>query len=219
MSFDRRPDTERWIREDHLSLDYVTGFFEPPAVPMVGVGVERYSIKSHFDADVRPSYSYAECHADGACVAVRQLNSRDGDGTVMGSSIVLAAATCLHVVGAHAARAGAFGDAAIHVRAVGEEMRLGYLRDGLVQHYPTALDFQEVHSRHTFPLQPLSVAGRDLFLAVRQSVGQMFNGFGRAEVPHISDDGTLRLAYFDDTDFTGWARSRDLPTTEERVEE
>jgi hypothetical protein len=74
ISFAERRTTEQWVRDQHTSFDYSDGFFESPAVAMVGVGVERYTIKSHFDQDGLANYAYAECHADGACVAARQLN-------------------------------------------------------------------------------------------------------------------------------------------------
>jgi len=219
MSFVERRTAEEWLRGRHTSYDYVDGFFEPPAVPLVGVGVERYTMKSHFDQEGLANYSYAECHADGACAAARQLNSPQGDGTVLTSQLVLAAAKCLRLIGAHAARSGASGDAAVHLRVVGPSMRLGYIRDGSVQHYEPGATLREGHSRHTLPLQPLADVGQDLFLAVRLVLMDMFNAFGRAEVQHITDDGTLRLRYFGDPDFARWTQDRGLAITSDAVDE
>jgi hypothetical protein len=78
---------------------------------------------------------------------------------------------------------------------------------------------REGHSRHTLPLSALAEVGPDLFVAVRLVLTDIFNAFGRAEVPHITQDGALRLLYFADVELARWAAQHELPTTPVSVEE
>jgi hypothetical protein len=110
ISFPGRRAIEEWARTEHTSTDFVDGFFEPPAVVMAGVGVERYTLTTHFDQGQQANHAYAECHTDGAAAAARILytptHSDDGV-TVIDTSLVMTTAKCLRLIGRHARRAGA----------------------------------------------------------------------------------------------------------------
>jgi hypothetical protein len=219
ISFAAQREIEQWMRAEHASVDYVDGFILPPAVAIAGVGVERYTISTHFDSTTRASSCYMEFHVDGAATAARRLNSSRGDATVLASDLVMHTAKCLRLIGAHATRTGSFGDAVVHLQLIGGDMRLGYIRDGTVDHYNAGRALTQVHSRHTLPLSSLVDRAEDLFAAVRIMLGDVFNGFGRAEVPNITPDGALRLQYFHEPAIADWAVSVDLTTTDELVAE
>jgi hypothetical protein len=220
ISFAGRRAIEEWARAEHTSNDFIGGFFEPPAVVMAGVGVERYTLTTHFDQGRRASYTYAECHTDGAAVAARMLYTatQAGDGvTVLGTNLVMTAAKCLRLIGRHVVRAGAYADAAVHLQLVGSDMHLGYIRDGFPHRHETGLAISQAHSRHTIPLDSLAADPQGVFAAVRVMLSDIFNAFGRAEVPHIAVDGALRLRYFQDAEFAQWVQAHRVLTSAETV--
>jgi hypothetical protein len=219
ISFAARRELEEWMRDGYSSVDMVDGFILPPAVPVAGVGVERYTVTTNFDLGRLARAFYAECHVDGAAVAARRLNSAQGDGTVLADALVIDTAKCLRLLGAHALRAGAHSDATVHLQILGDDMRLGYIRDGLIAHYDAIRALTQVHSRHTLPLGALAGRPEQLFIAVRIMLGDIFNAFGRAEVPHIAADGALRLKYFRDPTVATWAHREAVATSQEMVEE
>jgi hypothetical protein len=149
MSFAARREIEQWMRGGYGSVDMVDGFFMPPAVAVAGVGVERYTVTTNFDVGRLARAFYAVCHVDGAAAVARRLNSAQGDGTALADALVIDAAKCMRLLGAHALRAGAHSDAAVHLQILGGDMRLGYIRDGLVEHYDALRALTQVHSRHT----------------------------------------------------------------------
>jgi hypothetical protein len=220
ISFPGRRAIEEWARAEQTSTDFIDGFFEPPAAVMAGVGVERYTLTTHFDQGQRANHAYAECHTDGAAAAARILytptHSDDGV-TVLDTSLVMTAAKCLRLIGRHAGRAGAYADAAVHLQLCGTDMHLGYVRDGFPQRHQTGLAISQAHSRHTIPLDSLATDPQGLFAATRVMLSDIFNAFGRAEVPHIAVDGALRLRYFNDTEFARWAQAHGLLTSAETV--
>jgi hypothetical protein len=219
ISFAGRRQIEQWVRDRHGSHDFIDGFIPPPAVAVAGVGVDRYTITTHYDVTQRARMYYAECHVDGAAAAARQLNSAGGDGTVLADDLVIETARCLRLIGNHAVRCGAHSDAIVKLEVAGTEMHLGYLRDGVVQHYPSRLTMTGVQSGHTIPISALVSGPGQLFTAVRIMLGQVFNAFGRAEVPHINNAGTLRLSHFRGSAIAEWARNNAIPTSDEIVSE
>jgi hypothetical protein len=58
-----------------------------------------------------------------------------------------------------------------------------------------------------------------VFTAVRIMLGDIFNAFGRAEIPHVAADRTLRLKYFRDAAVAEWAHRQAVATSQEMVEE
>lgn len=219
ISFAARRELEQWMRDGYGSVDMVDGFILPPAVAVAGVGVERYTVTTNFDLGRLARAVYAECHVDGAAAAARRLNSAQGDGTVLADALVIDAAKCLRLLGAHALRAGARSDAAVHLQVRGGDIRLGYIRDGLVEQYDAIRALAQVHSRHTLPLDALAGKPEELFTAVRIVLGDIFNAFGRAEVPHVAADGALRLKYFRDPTVAAWAHDQAVATSKELVAE
>ncbi len=222
ISFAGRRAVQDWAQAEHTSNDFIDGFFQPPAAVMAGVGVERYTLQTQFDQGQRASFMYAECHVDGAAAAARKLYvpSSDDGVTVLGTNLVLTAARSLRLIGRHAMRAGGYADAAVHLRVLGSNMRLGYLRDGFVQRYETGLTITEAHSRHTLPLSALVGERQEVFGAVRVMLNDIFNAFGRAEIPHVAVDGGLRLSYFQDPELAAqWAQTHGVPTSTETLSE
>jgi len=219
ISFAGQRQAEQWMRTQHSAIDFIDGFILPPAAAIAGVGVERYTITTNFDVGRLARSFYAECHVDGAAAAARRLNSAQGDGTVLDDALIIEAAKCLRLVGDHAVRTGAYSDAAVHLQLFGATMRLGYIRDGLVAHYNAGRPLTHVHSRHTIPLSALTGPPDQLFTAVRIMLSDIFNAFGRAEIPHIADDGALRLHYFRDPTLADWTQNTGVATSDEIVAE
>jgi hypothetical protein len=221
ISFSGRSAIEQWAREECCSNDGIDGFF--PSTATAGVGVERYAIATVLDDGKRPSAAYAQCHVDGAGTAAlvfyKRGNETDGI-TVFGTDLVWRTAKALRLIGRHAVRAGAYGDAAVHLQLVGESMYLGFYRDGFPHRFKdTDLTVSRAHSRHTIPLGSLAGDPQELLAATRLMLNDIFNAFSRAEVPHITQDGTLRLAYFRDPELAKWAEARGVPTTAETLPE
>jgi hypothetical protein len=221
ISFSGRTAIEQWAREQCCSNDAIDGFF--PSTAMAGVGVERYTIATVFDEGQRAGHAYSQCHLDGAAAAALILYKRgnETDGiTVFGTDLVWRTAKALRLIGRHAVRAGAYGDAAVHLQLVGESMYLGFYRDGFPHRFKdTELSISQAHSRHTVPLESLVGDPQNLLAATRLVLNDIFNAFGRAEVSHITQDGTLRLAYFQDPELAKWAEARGVSTTAETLPE
>jgi hypothetical protein len=220
IDFAGRRSIEEWARTEHGSSDFIDGFFQPPGVAIAGVGVERYTLMTHFDQGKRASYVYAECHTDGTATAAHTVyapTSADGSVTVLGTSLVITTAKCLRLIGDHAVRAGAYGDAAAHLQLVGSNMYLGYIEHSFAQRHDSGLVLSEVYSEHTLPLESLVSQPQLLFVAVRVMLSDVFNAFGRAEVPHIAVDGTLRLSYFQDPELAQSAAAAGIATSVETV--
>lgn len=176
-----------------------------------------------FDQGKRAGHAYAECHVDGAAASALIVYGRDTEGggtTVIGTDLVWRVAQGLRLIGRHALRAGAYGDAVVHVQLVGEEMYLGFYRDGFAQRFTdTGLSISQAHSRHTVPLQSLAGEPQELLAASRLLLNDIFNAFGRAELPHIAQDGTLRLSYLQDPELARWAEGLGVSTTAESLPE
>jgi len=99
-------------------------------------------------------------------------------------------------------------------------MYLGFYRDGFPHRFKdTDLSISQAHSRHTVPLESLVADSQKLLAATRLMLNDIFNAFGRAEVSHITQDGTLRLACFLDPELAKWAEARGVPTTAETLPE
>jgi Putative DNA-binding domain len=221
ISFAGRTAIEQWARAECCSNDAVDGFF--PVAAMASVGVERYSIATVHDGGKRPTAAYAQCHVDGAgsaaLVFYQQGTEPDGI-TVFDTDILWRTAKALRLIGRHAVRAGAYGDAAVHLQLAGESMYLGSYRGGVPQRFrDTELSISQAHSRHTVPLESLVGDPQNLLAATRLMLNDIFNAFGRAEIPHIALDGTLRLPYFRDSELAKWAEARGVPATAETLPE
>jgi hypothetical protein len=76
-----------------------------------------------------------------------------------------------------------------------------------------------VISRHTLPLHSLADNTQELLAATRLMLNDIFNAFGRAEVTHVAQDGTLRLPYLQDPELAKWAEGLGVSTTAERLPE
>jgi hypothetical protein len=118
--------------------------------------------------------------------------------------------------------AGAYGEATVELRLVGRDMSLGYYEHGhFLRRFPNPLLIKEARSRHTLMLEALAGDPQELLAAVKIMLRQIFNAFGRAEVTHLADDGTIRLLYFGSRQhqLAQWAEARGVATTEETVPE
>jgi hypothetical protein len=222
ITFSGRTEIEQWARTEHATRDRIDGFYEQ-ATPVAGVGVDRYTIGTVYeDPGNRPAHVYAECHTDGAAAAgvvLYRRNNEQDETTVFNTDLVWRATRALRLIGRHALRAGAYGDATVELRLVGRNMNLGYYRDGIAERYRNPLVMQEARSRHTLTLESIAGEPQQLFAAVKVMLGQIFNAFGHAEIAHIADDGTLRLRYFADPQLAAWAEARGVATTSDTVEE
>lgn len=226
INFAGRAEIEQWAQTEHCNDDRVDGFFAG-ALPRAGVGVDRYTLSLHGEHG-RPEHMYAECHIDGAAAAAVVIYQR-GDGgedatTVFATDLLRRVVRALRLIGRHAvANAGAYGDATVELRVVGRNMALGYHdpHGMFPQRYTNGLLVNDARSRHTLPLESLAGEPQALFAAAKIMLGQIFNAFGRAEIGHIADDGTLRLRYFgsDQQQLAAWAVDRGVATTEETVSE
>ena len=200
ISFSGRNEIERWAREEHHVHDIVDGFFEEMA-PVAGVSVERYVLTSPGD-NRRPTlkYPYAVCFTDGAASAAVQIRtgiSHVDTRVVLAPHLVCAAATALRLTARHAVRAGARGDAVVTTRLLAPDVRLGWDHSGLTEMYENSRTIKEARSYLTLPLD--SLAGDDyqaVLAATRLTLTDIFNGFGLAEVPQITGDGTVRTRVF-----------------------
>jgi hypothetical protein len=128
--------------------------------------------------------------------------------------------SALRLVGRHALHnAGARGEAAVEARVMGPDMVLGYTHSGgIVEAHSNELLIQEARSRRTLPLTSLANAPQELFIATRMMLTDVFDAFGRAEVPHIAPDGTLRIRYFPAAyNVKAVAEQHGVETTEETI--
>jgi hypothetical protein len=222
ISFAGKNAIEEWARSEHTSSDRIDGFYEA-TTPVAGVGVDRYTIVTVFDDPGQgPAHVYAECHTDGAAAAAVSLPRSyepDSTTTVYANELIWCAVRALRIIGRHAIRAGASGDATVEIRLVGRDMSLGFRLEGFSQRLPHALTIPLAKSQHTLTLESLAGEPQQLFIAARIMLGQIFNAFGQAEVAHIADDGTLRLRYFGDSQLAEWAKARGVTTTNEQIAE
>jgi len=125
---------EEWARELGPP-NYFEGFFPRDVPPAAGVGAHRVILTSIFERDHRPSWQYAELYDDGTGFACRRLTDprtgpkgeRPGS-WVLNEALVWDLGRCLHLLGRHAAEnCGAWGDALLDARVVGQNMRLAHL--------------------------------------------------------------------------------------------
>jgi len=96
-------------------------------------------------------------------------------------------------------------------------MVLGFHRDGLPDLYQDAWMITAAFSRHTAPLQALTLDIRDLLIATRPVLNDLRNAFGQAEIKHITPDGALRLRAFNDPQLAELAASWNVETTLEQL--
>jgi Putative DNA-binding domain len=185
-------------------VDWWRGFF--PSSPYAGVGPRRFTVATIYDRTTQPNWAYLELHFDGTGFACQRLSDprRAGElpGTwVLNETLLFATARCLRVLGRHAVEnAGAFGDCLVEARIVGTEMQLAYLHYLGGAYFPELIEnprtINGAVSRHTVTLGTLAGGGQELLAAARLVVTDLFNAFGAPEVRHVTEDGTLRLAYF-----------------------
>jgi schlafen family protein len=219
-----RMEIEQWAHTEHSTHDLIEGFFsELP--PIVGVSVQRYTLTSPADHGKPSKYPYAACYTDGAAsVAIRVRTGVVGQDqrVLLAPHLVWATASSLRIAGRHAVRnAGARGDAVVEARVFGPWMLLGYTHSGTsTEAYPGGLLVREARSRLTLPLQSLAGDPQDLLVATRLTLTEILNGFGRAEDPHITQEGALRTRYFPSGyEVREWAERRGVATTGEAAPE
>ena len=111
---------------------------------------------------------------------------------VLNTALLSVIGRCLHVLGDHAVRhCGAWGDALVEARLVGERMQLGYSqRIGFETYEPIAggrmLD--AASSRHTVVVEATATVGQALSAAVRLIATDILHDFGSPEVRQIAGD-------------------------------
>ena len=128
-------NSERWAT-DLGPPNFFTGFFQDGASPTAGVGAHRLTLTALFEREHGPHWQYAELFDDGAGFACRRLvDPRTGPAGdprseifVLDESLLWEIGRCLHIVGQHAAeRCGAWGDALVEARLIGQRMQLSFL--------------------------------------------------------------------------------------------
>jgi hypothetical protein len=131
---------------------------------------------------------------------------------------------CLHVLGRHAAEnCGAWGDALVEARVVGEGMRLAYLSrigpgGGLAQEIEDARQLDGASSRHTVVVEAIATAGPGLSAATRLVATDLFHAFGAPEVRQIAGNDALRIRYLGgDGDLRRWAEPLGIELSDEAV--
>jgi hypothetical protein len=221
MSFPGVAQVQQWAHGEHSSNDLMDGFF-PELPPEVGVSVQRYTLTSPADRAQPARYPYAACYVDGAGAAATPLrldrSQRDGQQVLLASHLVFATVGALRILGRHAMRTGAFGDAVVEVRVLTPRVLLGYAYDGLIESYPSGLLVGEARAQLTLPLQSLASDAQEVLIAARFTLTDIFNAFGVAEVSHIAPDGTLRLRYFPaGYHLVAWAQRHGVATSEQSV--
>lgn len=169
-------------------------------------------------------YPYAACFTDGAASAsgiVRTGEVRSGGSAnkvVLAPHLVCKAAATLRIIGRHALRTGARGDAIIGARVFGPHALLGWDHNGLTEAYSSMMLVKETRSEPTLPLDALGGAPQDLLAATRLMLTTIFNGFGCPEVPQIAPDGTVRTRFFPaNYKLAEWAKQRGVATSDVQV--
>ena len=223
-------DTEQWARDFGSPL-FFTGFFPDGVSPTAGVGSHRITLTTLFERDRPPHWQYAELFDDGAGFASKRLtdprSDTGGDGRsdilVMNTALLSGIGQCLHVVGDHAVRrCGAWGDALVEVRLVGERMQLAYAqRIGSFQTYEPVAGgrvLDGASSRHTVVVEAAASIGQAISAAVRLIATDIFHDFGSAEVRQITGDGTLRTRYWGGNgELSAWAQQYGIGVSGETV--
>jgi hypothetical protein len=176
-------------------------------------GVRR-TIAAHRPDGGGPSrHDYAEFHADGCGFAAVELRQRSTDDsgqpvtewTVAETWIVDVAVALVGTLARHAHRQGATGEAIAEFGMIrdgkaGElAFRMVLVQDrfhGLVQTSTERRLTQVPASRHTIDLDAAVDDAAGLLLTARMLGTDIVQAFGLAEVPHIDDEGRLRLNKF-----------------------
>jgi hypothetical protein len=220
---------ERWAT-DLGSPIFFTGFFPDGVSPTAGVGSHRITLTTRWERDSRPHWQYAELFDDGAGFACMRLIDprRDAgadehsDTLVLDTALLSVIGRCLHVLGDHAVRqCGAWGDALVEVRLVGERMQLGYSQRIGFETYEPIADGRELDaasSQHTVVVEAAASVGQALSAAVRLIAIDIFHDFGSPEVRQIAGDGTLRTRYWGGNgELAAWAQQHGIEVSSESV--
>jgi hypothetical protein len=221
---------EQWAR-DFGSPILFTGFFPDGTSPTAGVGSHRITLTTLFERDSRPHWQYAELFDDGAGFASKRLmDPRRDDGgdersdiLVMNTALLSGIGQCLHVLGDHAVRrCGAWGDALVAARLVGERMQLADAqRIGSFETYEPIAGgrlLDGARSRHTVVVEAAASVGQALSAAVRLIATDIFHAFGSPEVRQIAGDGSLRTRYWGGNgELSAWAQQHGIEVSGETV--
>jgi hypothetical protein len=221
---------EQWAR-DFGSPILFTGFFPDGTSPTAGVGSHRITLTTLFERDSRPHWQYAELFDDGAGFASKRLmDPRRDDGgdersdiLVMNTALLSGIGQCLHVLGDHAVRrCGAWGDALVAARLVGERMQLADAqRIGSFETYEPIAGgrlLDGARSRHTVVVEAAASVGQALSAPVRLIATDIFHAFGSPEVRQIAGDGSLRTRYWGGNgELSAWAQQHGIEVSGETV--
>jgi schlafen family protein len=224
ISLARVRQLEEWAVESPGTYAW-RGFFG--GRPNARAGIRRVRLGSLL-AGAPPKSNYAELHTDGAgfaCEQAGRVPPQEGGGVtsvqIGNVSLLWEVARSLRILGRHAVEnAGAWGDAIVIGRLLGERMNLTYPVHGGV--FQEAFNDQPVSgpidSRHTLPLASLAGADQELLVATRLVAGDLFNAFGAAEVQQIDASGRVRVRYLRaDDQFLKFADACSVELSEERV--
>jgi hypothetical protein len=220
---------EQWAT-DMGSPIFFSGFFLDGVSPTAGVGSHRITLTTLWERGSRPHWQYAELFDDGAGFAcMRLIDPRGGaegdersDILVLNTALLSVIGRCLHVLGDHAVRhCGAWGDALVEARLVGERMQLGYSqRIGFETYEPIAGSrvLDAASSRHTVVVEAAATVDQALSAAVRLIATDIFHDFGSPEVRQIAGDGTLRTRYWGGNgELAAWAQQHGIEISGETV--
>lgn len=210
--------------------NFFDGFFPAGVSPTAGVGAHRMTLTSLFERQ-QPNWQYAELFDDGAGFACQRLmdpragsaDREHSDAYVLNEALLWGIGRCLHLVGQHAVQhCGAWGDAVVEARVVGNRMQLAYMHriGGFGSPEPIAggRERNEAVSRHTIVLEAAATVGQALSAAVRLVATDLFQTFGSPEVRQIAPDGALRARYLSaDRELQAWAEEHGIDVSNEAV--
>lgn len=187
---------QRWISELG-GPNYFDGFFDPTVAPVAGVSAHRVTVTRNWDTGRPPSGEYAELFDDGTGFAASQLwdpRQRAGEGSgswIVNEELLWKLGRCLHLLGLHAVEnCGAWGDAVVEARLVGDSMRLAYLHRMVgfphAEEISGGRELDEAVSRHTIVVEAAATIGPAFAASVRLIATDLFHAFGSKEVRQIA---------------------------------
>ena len=201
LSFERIREIEGWATEGNPV--YWRGFFRDR--PRGRSGNRRVKLGS-LSEDRLPVSGYAELHTNGdgfCCTDVGRIHPQwSGEGLgprdIPGLTLIWSVARELRLLGRHATEnAGAWGDALVETRLVGNQLNLTRPAHG--GHFQDDWNERPLEgpllSQHTVPLSSLVQSDQELLGAARLVVTDHFNEFGCPEVREIDPYGRIRIGY------------------------
>lgn len=214
-----------WCRR-YAGGDRISDFLSNTA-PAVQPGLRRLRLTSTYGGD-RPNYMYAELHTDGAAVVGHRLHPIAEDNELgqafLDEDLTWTVVRCLNVAVEHAVHTcGAYGQALVQVRLLGERLRMGYVQWlGVTAMNRVAEDAVVVRgglvSQREILLDEAAASRQGLLAATRLVLTDAVHAFGKSEVKHIAPGGALRIRYFPQQQHEReWAETHGIAVTDETL--